>query len=54
MTTSGRKLRAARLERSAEEHAALRVEAAKQDISQAQLARNDVRESLARRKGGGR
>jgi hypothetical protein len=54
VTTAEKKLRAARFEHSAEEHAALRVEAARQDISQAQLARNAVRESLAGRKGGGR
>jgi predicted HicB family RNase H-like nuclease len=46
------KLRAVRLELSEEEHAALRVEAAKQDVSLMQLARVAVREYLGRRKSG--
>jgi hypothetical protein len=46
------KLRAVRLELSEPEHAALRVEAARQDTSLAQLARIAVREYLSRRKGG--
>ena len=45
-------LRAVRLERSQQEHAALRVETAKQDISLARLARVAVKEYLARKKGG--
>jgi predicted HicB family RNase H-like nuclease len=46
------KLRAVRLEISEEEHAILRVEAAKQDKSLSELARIAVREYLAKRKGG--
>ena len=48
------KLRAVRLELSEEEHASLRVEAAKADMSLMQLARLLVREGLARRKGSAR
>jgi hypothetical protein len=48
------KLRAVRLELSEPEHAALRIEAAKQDTSLAHLARVAVREYLARKKGGAR
>ena len=42
------KLRAVRLEVSEEEHAVLRVEAAKQDKSLSELARIAVREYLAK------
>lgn len=52
MPPTEEKLRAVRLELSPEEHAALRIEAAKQDMSLMQLARIAVREYLARRKGG--
>ena len=52
MPAAEEKLRAVRLELSEQEHAALRVEAAKQDTSLAQLARVAVREYLARKKGG--
>jgi hypothetical protein len=45
------KLRAVRLELSEPEHAALRMEAARQDTSLAHLARVAVREYLTRKKG---
>ncbi len=48
------KLRAVRLELSEEEHAALRVQAAKEDVSLMQLARKAVREYLDQRKGPGK
>ena len=48
------KLRAVRLELSEPEHAALRIEAAKQDTSLAHLARVAVREYLSKRKAGGK
>jgi hypothetical protein len=51
MPATAEKLRAVRLELSEPEHAALRIEAAKQDTSLARLARVAVREYLARKKG---
>ena len=48
------KLRAVRLELSGEEHAALRIQAAKEDVSLMQLARKAVKEYLARAKGAGK
>ena len=44
------KLRAVRLELSEDEHAALRIQAAKEDVSLMQLARKAVREYLVRSK----
>jgi hypothetical protein len=52
-TATEGKLRAVRLELSEPEHAALRIEAAKQDTSLAHLARVAVREYLSKRKAGG-
>jgi len=54
MEATAERLRAVRLELSEEEHAALRIEAAKQDLSLMQMARMLVREGLARRKAGNR
>ena len=54
MEATAPKLRAVRLELSEEEHAALRVQAAKEDVSLMQLARKAVREYLAKTKAGGR
>jgi predicted HicB family RNase H-like nuclease len=45
------KLRAVRLEVNEEEHAALRMEAARQDKSLSELARLAVRDYLIRKKG---
>jgi hypothetical protein len=52
MPATEEKLRAVRLELSEEEHAALRIEAAKQDVSLMTLARIAVNEYLAKRKAG--
>jgi predicted HicB family RNase H-like nuclease len=54
MEATAPKLRAVRLELSEDEHAALRIQAAKEDVSLMQLARKAVREYLARQKTGGR
>jgi hypothetical protein len=53
MEGTAERLRAVRLELSEDEHAALRIEAAKQDLSLMQLARIAVREYLQKRKRGG-
>ncbi len=45
-----KKLRAVRLELSEDEHASLRIQAAKEDVSLMLLARKAVREYLARSK----
>ena len=51
MNAAGTELKAVRLELSAETHKALRIEAAKQDISMAALVRGLVEGYLAKLKG---